>query len=224
MGADAAARQLRIDPRTVVKWMRDAGDPPALRGTQEQWRQQFELAHARLMEKLASPKITIHDLVLAKGVAERNMKEASDAPPESAVAAHGAYLDWLLDASGALDVDTPEEAIDALLPELIRRANGEEGQPHRPAILAWFSGRPEVAAGGVLPWAQAETRAILVEHGSLARLWSWHTARAVAHSQALADQLAANRAAAEEWQRRARDTEAVALLAAAEALLADAQR
>jgi hypothetical protein len=53
----------------------------------------------------------------------------------------------------------------------------EPDQSHRQAMLAWFSGRPEIPAGDVLPWAQVQTRTLLAEHGSLRDLREWRVRR-----------------------------------------------
>lgn len=106
MGAESAGKQLHVDPRTIVKWMRDAGDPPIIEGTQHQWRQQFDVAHARLMERLTGPRVTVAELATAKGIAERNLRDAPPPPePVSDVEQWGDDLERRLDQAYGKDAD-----------------------------------------------------------------------------------------------------------------------
>jgi hypothetical protein len=107
-------------------------------------------------------------------IAKRNIDKPSTAVPASAVAARDLFTDQLVESLP----DVTEENFDALdgacgrvLRHLVRRANAEPYQPHRPAILAWFSGDPDTEAGDVLDWAQREVARILPDHGSLL---AWH--------------------------------------------------
>jgi transposase-like protein len=57
-GAELAAEQLGIDPRTVRKWLAAAGHRPELDGSASQWRSALELAQAKLSARLASGTVT----------------------------------------------------------------------------------------------------------------------------------------------------------------------
>jgi hypothetical protein len=71
-------------------------------------------------------------------------------------------------------------AIESIDRMLSIRANAEHGQPHRPAILAWFSNRPETPAGDVGMWARDIVRGLLVQHGTLA---AWHATSGAAEAR-----------------------------------------
>lgn len=58
MGAESAGKQLHIDPRTIRKWMGQAGAPPELDGDAGTWQRLFELALARTEAALASGKLS----------------------------------------------------------------------------------------------------------------------------------------------------------------------
>lgn len=183
MGAESAGKQLHIDPRTIRKWMGQAGAPPELDGDAGTWQRLFELALARTEAALASGKLSATATATIAGIAQRNLEKVRDrpAPPQSAVAARDAFYDWLAEGAAEAmgsnpteeDLDATIDAIESMNPMLLVRANAEPGQPHRQAMLAWFSGRPEIPAGEALPWAQDQTRALLAEHGSLEGLREW---------------------------------------------------
>jgi transposase-like protein len=181
MGAEAAGKQLGIDPRTIVKWMSQAGDRPELDGDAGTWQRLFDLAHARTEAALASGKLSAQATATVMAIAQRNLEKLRDkpAPPESAVAAREAFYGWLEETTVATmgsdpaEIDATVDALESINRMLIVRANAEHGQPHRPAILAWFSNRPETPAGDVGMWAREIVRGLLVEHGTLA---AWHAA------------------------------------------------
>jgi hypothetical protein len=60
---------------------------------------------------------------------------------------------------------------------LLRRANAEPGQPHRPSILHWYRAAfdlthgkepgPHPASDDFLDWAQAHIAELVITHGSL---------------------------------------------------------
>jgi hypothetical protein len=188
-GIEAAADSLRIDPRTVRGWVAQAGDPPELDGNAAAWQRAFDLAHAKVEGILASGKASAVTAATIMGIAQRNIRdlERDRRPPQdasqSAVAARDEFDDWLVDTVDAVAIESEEKieqtvaAVRAVVPKLLlRRANAEAdpyGAPsaHRVAILAWFSGRPEVPAGDILEWSQAQVLEVIETHGSLV---AWH--------------------------------------------------
>jgi hypothetical protein len=211
VGAETAGKRLSIQPRTIRGWAERAGKAPADAIARTDWAALAEAARARVAAELASGKLSAVQVATIAGIAERNLRDATEPPPESAVAALDAFMDWV-DDSGYIEA---EEDFDEVLPELIGRANAEDGQPHRRAMLAWFSGRPEIPAGDVLPWAQAQTNAIIAEHGTLDGLRQWRERRRADEHEAMLVQLEKNRLAAEAWARRSLDGEMQSLLAEA---------
>jgi hypothetical protein len=180
MGAEAAAKALGMDPRTVRKWSEQAGDAPELAGNAGAWQRLFDLAHARVESMLSGGKLSATQVAVIAGIAQRNIRDARPDDEQSAVTAREAFTDWLVDTV-AVGLDAQElaatvEAIEALTPELLRRANAELGQPHRHAMLAWFSGRLEIPADGVTEWAREQTQAILAERGTLSAWLAHHRA------------------------------------------------
>lgn len=181
-GAELAAQQMGMDPRYVRKLLAKAGDPPELDGTADGWQRLLTLAQAKVESALLNPKLHPATAATIAGIAERNLAKLRDRPAtvDSAVAARDAFLDWMVenvpdevndDASMDRLADT---ILDLKSTLLIDAANREPGQPHRAAILAWFSGRSEVDAGDVLDWAKAQVLAMLAEHGTILA-WREHT-------------------------------------------------
>lgn len=179
-GAELAATTMGMDVRYVRKLLAKAGDPPELDGTADGWQRLLTLAQAKVESALLNPKLHPVTAATIGGIAERNLAKLRDrpTPPDSAVAAREAFLDWMAETLPADDPTTMDRVWDAVasLPSnlLIQRANAEPGMPHRAAILAWFSGRPEVEAGDVLDWAKAQVLAMLAEHGTILA-WREHT-------------------------------------------------
>jgi transposase-like protein len=189
MGAEAAAEQLHILPRTIRKWMEAAGDPPELAGNASVWQRHFDLASARVERFLTTGKVTAVQAATIAAIAARNMRDAKPAGETPAVNAQETFRDWLVDTVAvglnAEALGPTVEAIEQLTPELLRRANAEVGQPHRPAMLAWFSGRLEIPADGVMEWAREQTKAILAEHGTLSAWLAHHRAEMAAREPEL---------------------------------------
>jgi transposase-like protein len=181
MGAEAAGKQLGIDPRTIVKWVSQAGDRPELDGDAGTWQRLFDLAHARTEAALASGKLSAQATATVMAIAQRNLEKlrVKPAPSESAVAAREGFYDWLEETTAAAmgsdpaEIEATVDALESINRMLIVHANAEPGMPHRPAILAWFSNRPETPAGDVGMWAREIVRGLLVQYGTLA---AWHAA------------------------------------------------
>lgn len=202
VGAEIAADQLGIDPRSVLEWMRKAGEGPWDDAPPGGWRDLMSLALARTTAAVASGKLSPTVVATIAGIAARNANR--DAPKATdataAIDAKAPYFDWVIDAlvtdADLVDDETMEAtdaAIDHLHPWLLRKANAEElGDedaggfrgpiPHREALLMWFSGRREdnsgnlIPAGDVLDWAKAATQALVDEHGSLRAWHAWQIA------------------------------------------------
>ena len=201
VGSEDAAKRLGLDPRTVRTWMGKAGRAPADAITSPDWATLGELARTQVQADLVSGKVKPKDAAVIAAIADRNAAKVTEGPPDTAPSAHAAYNDWLvsdpiLDKLG-IDVEAIADGTEPFpspLAELLRRANAEPGQPHREAMLAWFSGRTEFPAGDVLEWAKDQTRRILAEHGSLPRLREWEKAQREATSRGLGTPFADSRA------------------------------
>jgi len=179
VGAEVAAETLGMDARTVRGWLAKAGDPPELQGSASQWSQALELAQAKLGSKIASGKLTAVQLATVAGIAERNLANIGKAQPgpsgTTALEVRDQLTDWivdnLVDEADLTDeavYEADHDAIDGLVSELLRLANAEDHQPHRPAILAWHSGKAEVAAeADLMDWATAHLSQLVMEHGDL---------------------------------------------------------
>ena len=147
-----------------------------------------DLAEASVVRDLVEGRIRGVQAMTVAGIARRHIAKAEAATTDgsgSAVAAKERFFDWL-EPLAADSVESEEDiaptiaAIEAVVPDLLLpRANAEADpygppSPHRVAILAWFSGRPEIAAGDVLEWAKAQVLEVIATHGSLA---AWHAFR-----------------------------------------------
>ncbi len=194
-----------MQAQTVRNWMAKAGRTPADAISSADWAQLGEMARAQVQAALLSGRVRPKDAAVIAAIADRNAAKVEDAPPVSSVFALDAFVDWVVHAG---HVET-EDDFYGLLPELLRRANEEDGQPHRRPTLAWFSGRPEVPADGVLDWAKEQTHVILAEHGSLDGLRQWQERRRAEDHEAMLAQLERNAEAAKAWQRASLDAAAV---------------
>jgi hypothetical protein len=236
-GAEAAGQSLGIDPRTIRRWAAQAGDAPELDGSAEGWQRLLDLAQSRVAVALTADKVRPKDAAVIAGIAERNLRRPAPDVQTSAIAAKETFVDWLVDTVSAEPVEseeafaTLEAAIDDVVPMLLRRANAETDlatqppSPHRVALLAWHSGRPEIEAGDVLEWAQRQVLEVIETHGSLT---AWHEFQQAedeaehARQEAEYARLAAKAEALKAESRQASlDSETRALLAAAEAFLRD---
>jgi hypothetical protein len=65
-GADAAAAELRVDKRTVARWLNAAPE--------DGWTLARDLAQARLQEQLATGKLSASMLATVAGIADRNVR------------------------------------------------------------------------------------------------------------------------------------------------------
>jgi transposase-like protein len=245
MGADSAAASLHIDPRTVRKWSAQAGHGPELDGSAEGWQRLLDLAQSRVAVALAADKVRPKDAAVIAAIAERNLRQLEarswivDEP--SSVDAREAFFGWVIETlpdmpayledQAAIEayVNQLADAIGSLSPELLRRANAElapdravhnpEGS-HRLALLAWFSGRPEIPAGDILEWAKAQVLEVIEQHGSLVAWHAFQQAEDEAEQVRRVAEYAANRVRAEalkaEADKARLDAEARARLAAAE--------
>ncbi len=174
VGAEQAAQALGYDPRTVREWARRADVAPADMISVPDWASLATLAMSRAQRMVTEGKLSAVQLATIAGIATRNAAKVAD-PAPSAVEAREAFFGWLVETIDIERLDQTDEAtfgaldkaLGHLPPALLRLANAESGQPHRPALLAWFSGRTETPAGDVLAWAQAQVRAMIAEHGDL---------------------------------------------------------
>lgn len=192
IGAEAASKQLGIGGKDTVRgWMLAAGDPPELQGSAEGWSRLLDLAQSKAEADLASGKLSAVQAASIAGIAERNLREIAKSKPEqaatSAVVAREGFYDWLVDT---LTIPPPddwpavESAVDHIQRELLVRANAEPYQPHRTAMLAWFSGN-EREAGDILEWAQGQVADLIATHGSLVAWERWR--QAIADREATID-------------------------------------
>jgi len=229
-----AAKELGIQVPTLTKWVDEEPHTPALERA-------VNLALSELTARIADGSIRGRDLTVAYGVLRDKWARygaAEQGPSEqSSVTAREAFFDWLFDAT--IEALEPEEALAATADAirdvptfLLKLANAESGydepaSPHRRALLAWHSNRPEIPAGDVLAWAQAQVLAVLTEHGSLAA-WHAHAMAEDAAEEAERERVGAEirakacalREASEAAVREARlDPETRELLQAAEAFL-----
>jgi hypothetical protein len=162
-----------------------AGVQPGVDLPQERLEALRDLAEASVTRDLVEGRIRGVCAMTVAGIARRHIAktEATKADGSgSAIAAKGTFFDWL-EGVAAESIESDEEieptigAIGAVVPDLLLpRANAEADpyappSPHRVAILAWFSGRPEVPAGDVLEWAKAQVLEVIEQHGSLV---AWH--------------------------------------------------
>jgi hypothetical protein len=237
-GAEAAAASLGIDPRTVRKWAAQAGDAPGLEGNAAAWQRAFDLAHAKVEGILASGKASAVTAATIMGIAQRNLRDIERGrqpdPSESSIAAKEQFYDWLGDTLLTDDMDEPAleatvAAIRALPRWLLRQANAESDDnehpsPHREALLAWYSGRPEAEAGDVLDWSKQRVLEAIEQHGSLVAWHAFQQAEDAADEERERAAHAAIREKAEalkaESRQAALDAETRGILAAAEAFLA----
>jgi hypothetical protein len=217
MGAEAAAESLGIDPRTVRKWSAQAGGRPELDGSAEGWQRLLDLAQSKVAVALATDKVRPKDAAVIAAIAERNLRRPAPDVQMSAVAAYDEFAGWLVDAVVTEPIESEEAfaaleaAIDDVVPMLLRRANAETDlatqppSPHRVALLAWHSGRPEIEAGDVLEWGKAVVLEVVEQQGSIL---AWHTTYL----------------AEEEAEQARREAEYAAIQARAEALKAEADK
>lgn len=84
VGAEAAARQLGIDPRTIRGWMERAGKAPADALTSPDWQQLGDLARSQVAASLASGKVRPKDAAVIAAIASRNAaKPPTELDPET---------------------------------------------------------------------------------------------------------------------------------------------
>jgi hypothetical protein len=165
LGLSAASDQLGIPEDTVSSWMRKAGKSPADAIDPPSWKRVADLALAKAERMVAEGKMSAAQLLNVVTMAQKGAaSEARTKPSDSAVTARDAF------------VESEPDAPVAILRELLRRANAEPDQPHRAAMLAWFSDDPDTPAGDVLAWAQGQTEAIRATHGTLDAWDDWHAA------------------------------------------------
>jgi hypothetical protein len=77
-GAEAAARTLGIDPRTIRRWSEQAGDRAELDGTAEGWQRFLDLAQSKVAVALSSGKVRPKDAAVIAAIAERNLRQLAD--------------------------------------------------------------------------------------------------------------------------------------------------
>jgi hypothetical protein len=184
LGLSAAADQLGIDEKTLRSWMLKAGKDPADAIKPASWSRLADMALTKAERLVAEGKLSPAQLANLATMAEERAAKSDERRKSSepaAIDAAEAFWDWLLARqldeplpASVVDEASLNEYMDALNAatgevrgELLRRANREEGQPHRAALLAWASGRPEIEAGDILEWSQAQ----VVDLGDLV---TWH--------------------------------------------------
>lgn len=184
VGADLASSQLGIGGKdTIRKWMAQAGAPSELQGSPAVWGRIQELALAKAEQLVATGRLSPIQLLTVAGIARRN-ESKSEPAAASSVMARDTFADWVTGEAAPMlrddaDLDDLASGIRHLRHELLIRANAEDAAgmtEHRSAILAWFSGRPEVEAGDVLEWAQAQVADIIATNGSLLGWERWRQA------------------------------------------------
>lgn len=204
MGYEPAANQLGIDPRTVLRWMRAAGKAPHLDAPAAGWQQLMELAQAKVAKALASGKVTPVQAATIAGIASRNaVREPNETPAPKAEADQ--WIDQLeaeLEARG-LNVDL---AIVALI---------SRHQDHGCRVGWDDKSYPECPEP---PTTIEDDLAYVLSLGDLSEWWE---RRAREKHEDLVRQLETNRQIAEAAKRRSLDAETEALVAAAEAFLAE---
>jgi hypothetical protein len=197
-----------------------AGVQPGAELPRERLEALRDLAEASVTRDLVEGRIRGVQAMTVAGIARRHLEKAqpvSTVVPVSAVAAKDAFFDWL-EGIAAEGLESEEEieptiaAIEAIVPDLLLKRANFEADPnasaptgHRAAILAWFSGRPEVEAGDILEWSQAQVLEVIETHGSLV---AWH----------------AFQQAEEESEHVRREAEMAEIEARAAALCKDAKR
>jgi len=169
-----AAKLTGIPAETIARWVDADGDVD--QSTLERLR---DLAESELTVRLASGQTRgVRDLAVVVGIMrDKVARYGRKAEPTgtTAVEVRDALEEWVIDAvvdeahltdDGAFDAH--HDATNGLQSELLRRANDEPGQPHRPALLAWFSGKAEVPAlPDLFDWATAHLSKLVMEHGDL---------------------------------------------------------
>lgn len=81
-GAEAAAKQLGIDVRTVRGWQAAAGDQPELTAPGDKLQAIFDAATAKVMTALATGKLSVRDAAVVAGIAKRNLDKPRPETPE----------------------------------------------------------------------------------------------------------------------------------------------
>lgn len=229
VGAEAAAQGRNVTPGTIRKWMARDGHSPAPTLPMDRLEAIAAATIAGVEKDLAEGRLTTVQRATVHGIMRRVIRDERKAARQSdeldsAIAARDRFADWILDAEIFEDGADADECVSAIRflmsPGLLVLANREAGRdgpewdpdnlsPHRRALLAWHSGRPEVPAGDVLEWAQEQTLALVKEHGGLV---AWHRWRL--------DQDAAEKAEREAKLMKEQDAkDLVARLATEEATL-----
>lgn len=137
VGAEAAADEMALDPRTVRKWQAEAGVPPSLDVEGGTWQALHDLAVAKTTSAVASGKLPVRTVAIIAGIAARNLRigraaallepepEPSQTPPGDAARDRlRAYVDALPDAERIQARDYLRCLLDA---EIARRHLDEPG-------------------------------------------------------------------------------------------------
>ncbi|HET9754968.1 MAG TPA: hypothetical protein VFP66_00575 [Candidatus Limnocylindrales bacterium] len=234
-GAEVASERTGIPIQTIRRWMDAAGVRPGADLPQERLEALRDLAEASVTRDLVEGRIRGVQAMTVAGIARRHIAKAEAATTDgsgSAVAAYDEFAGWLVDAVVTEPIESEEAfaaleaAIDDVVPMLLRRANAETDlatqppSPHRVALLAWHSGRPEIEAGDVLEWAKSTVLEVIAEHGNITAWHAWQQAEDEAEHARREAEYAAIQARAEalkaEADKARLDAEESARLAAAE--------
>lgn len=80
IGADAASKSLGIGGKdTVRRWLADAGDAPALRGSADGWTKLLDVAQAKALADLVGGKLSAVQAATIAAISERNLRDIAKA-------------------------------------------------------------------------------------------------------------------------------------------------
>lgn len=177
-----AARTLGVSEKAIREWIAEAPDQSALERS-------HDLAMSELKAKMASGETRgIRDLAVVAGIMRDKIARYGRKPEPTgttSIQVLDALTDWLVDeVADPADLEDEKAGLEAIAEaeadlrrELLRRANAEAGQPHRPSILHWYrasfdlsTGKepgPHPASVDLLDWCQAHIAELVITHGSL---------------------------------------------------------
>lgn len=201
IGSEAAGQQLGITPRAIRGWAERAGKTPADSVSTSSWQSLLDLAMARVGSALAGGTVRPKDAAVIAGIAARNIREPK--PEEPRTPEQDAYDAFVAELEARYpDPDQEHLAVVALLRHHHGHGCMADDQGNYPPC-------PDPIPDA---WAYLE---------SLGDLEAWRAA-ADARQRAAMDHWQRRRQEVRaEWEQRSLDDETRALLAAAEAYLAE---
>src|SRR5262245_48411544 len=120
VGAEAAAKQLGWDPRSIRKWCEAAGRAPADAITSPDWRTLGELARSQVASRLATGKVSARDAAVIAGIATRNEQRPEPEPEPEATPEQQAWSAALEAALAAkYGPEDARERADVMLDDVI---------------------------------------------------------------------------------------------------------